>query len=120
LALGAILGAAIAALFLLGVSTGTDGSAGSAENSFPLVANDVPETTAVAASVTSAVSSATVTVTTTVKATSRTRVPAVSPTSASVVMTSAPLPTTPSPTAVPTTTRHKPPRTRNPCWFIFC
>jgi hypothetical protein len=123
LAVGAILGAATAALFLVGLTTGPESVVGRAE--VPLAMTDPGSSgtsaTAVPAggSTMTAVVSATVAATTTTASTSKTTT-AAGPTSVPVV-TSATPPTT---TTVPPTTTTRPSRTRRPptkppC-FLFC
>jgi hypothetical protein len=130
LAVGAILGAAITALLLVGLSTGRDGSVGSTENPFPLAVNDGQETTGplVAApqvSSTTVVLSSTGTGTGTGTTTSSSTVTVTSTTDSGGTTTTPPTqstgrPSTTAPTTVHTTTRPKPTKTRDPCWLIFC
>ncbi len=118
LAVGAILGAATAALFLVGITIGPEGVVGRAE--LPLAMTDVPSAGGMAvppggstSNATTAVLSATNSATTTISRTPKTTT--IGPTSVPAV-TSAPPPTTTTP---PTTTR-KPTRTRRPPCFLFC
>jgi hypothetical protein len=118
LAVGAILGAATAALFLVGITTGPEVAVGRAE--LPLAMTDVPGTggMAVPTSV-STVLSGTISATTTAASTTPTTT-VTGPTSVPVVSSTAPSTTT---TVPPTTTskptRTKRPPTRPPC-FLFC
>jgi hypothetical protein len=126
LAVGAILGAATAALFLVGITTGPDAIIGRAE--LPLAMTDVQGTSGTSrlavpagGSTMTAVVSATVAATTATSTTQRTTTGA-GPTSVPVVTTSSS--STPTTTAPPRTTTPKPTRTRRPptrppC-FLFC
>jgi hypothetical protein len=127
LAVGAILGAATAALFLVGITTGPDTVVGRAE--LPLAMTDVPGTSGTSqigvpagGSTMTAVVSATVTTATTTSTTQPTTTTSTGPTSVPVPTSGTP-PTTTTAPPPPTTTR-KPTRTRRPpppppC-FLFC
>jgi hypothetical protein len=124
LALGAILGAGTAALFLLGVATGGGDSVSSNENPLPLAAVAEGLATASPAPSTAVLSATVAGVTTRVARPTRSTVAPVviaQPTSTVGTTTVPPPPTEAPPTTVRTTTRTpRPTRTRNPCWFIFC
>jgi hypothetical protein len=127
LAVGAILGAATAALFLVGITTGPDTVVGRAE--LPLAMTDVPGTSGTSqigvpagGNTMTAVVSATVTTATTTSTTQPTTTTSTGPTSVPVPTSGTP-PTTTTAPPPPTTTR-KPTRTRRPpppppC-FLFC
>jgi hypothetical protein len=121
LAVGAILGAATAALFLVGITAGPEVAVGRAE--LPLAMTDVPGISGMAAapggSTVTGVLSATVSATTTTASTTP-KTTVAGPTSVPVITSTSPSTTT---TAPPTTTskptRTKRPPTRPPC-FLFC
>lgn len=128
LAVGAILGAATAALFLVGITTGPDTVVGRAE--LPLAMTDVPGTSGTSQigvpaggnTMTAVVSATATTAATTTSTTQRTTTTSTGPTSVPVPTSGTPQTTTTAPPP-PTTTR-KPTRTRRPpppppC-FLFC
>ncbi|HYS40906.1 MAG TPA: hypothetical protein VEO01_35285 [Pseudonocardiaceae bacterium] len=122
LAVGAILGAATAALFLVGLTTGPEPVAGRAE--VPLAMTDPgssgtsePAVPAGGSTMT-AVVSATVAATTTTASTSKTTTTA-GPTSVPVVTSVTPPATTVPPTTTTRPSRTRRPPTKPPC-FLFC
>ncbi|HEY3606989.1 MAG TPA: hypothetical protein VGL06_05785 [Pseudonocardiaceae bacterium] len=121
LALGAILGAATAALFLVGITTGPEVTVGRAE--LPLAMTGVPGTGDLAAppggSSVTAVLSATIAATTTARTATPRTTTVTGPTSVPTTTTTSPTTTTAPPTTTSRPTRTRRPPTRPPC-FLFC